>query len=238
MSGVLTGLNTHVRSLEVFQNKLYVAGYFTQIDGNPGNSIMSWDGEQWNDLSGGLCNEDATIDNLFVHEDKLYVAGNFDCIGGIEAHDIAVWDGEKWCSIGSSIFTGSVHTIAVWHDTIYVGGGFSAINGAPISRLARFVGDPSTSLCSEPVSAVEPAISVASYLTLYPNPAGDMLTITYSGIDQLLHYEVVDLLGRLQWSCIDCTGPQEVVVSDWSAGSYVVRAVRDHGVITKGFTKQ
>ena len=234
----LIGTYTHVRALEVFQNKLYVAGYFTQADGNPGNSIMSWDGEHWNDLEGGLCNENATIDNLFVHDDKLYVAGNFDCIGGIEAHDVAAWDGEKWCNIGSSIFTGSVHTIAVWRDTIYVGGGFYKINGAPISRLARFVGDLSNSVCSEPISTVGDAPNQVSAIHLSPNPVSNVLTINHSGQDRLLRYEIVDLLGRVYWSCANCADQQEILVASWPMGSYVVRGIGERGVVSKVFVKQ
>jgi|GEM_PF-909500 len=234
--GLVDGL-TNLHDMEVFQDKLYIAGYFTQADGNPGNSIMSWDGEQWNDLGGGVCGY-GIIDDLFVHKDKLYVAGLFDCIGGIEAHNVAVWDGTKWCSVGHSIFNRAASAIAVWNDTIYAGGGFYEIDGQPVTYLARFVGDLSTSVCSEVVSALESTTSAAPYLNLYPNPAGNMLTITCSGMDRLLRYEVVDLLGRLQWSCVDCNDRQEVLVSNWSAGSYVVRAVGDSGIITKGFTKQ
>ncbi|MBL7783953.1 MAG: T9SS type A sorting domain-containing protein [Saprospiraceae bacterium] len=234
--GLIDGL-TNLHDVEVFQDKLYVAGYFAQSDGNPGNSIMSWDGDQWNDLGGGVCGL-GIIDDLFVYKDKLYVCGLFDCISGIEAHNLAVWDGTKWCSIGHSTFNQPVNTIAVWRDTVYVGGGFYQINGQPVRHLARFVGDPSGSVCSEPISALEPVPDVSSDLSLYPNPVSNMLTINHSSFKGSIRYEVVDLSGRTQWSCADCPDLQEVLVADWPAGSYLVRAIGAYGVVVKGFVKR
>ena len=172
--GLVDGL-TNLHDLEVFQDKLYVAGYFTQADGNPGNSIMSWDGEHWSDLGGGVCTPFGAIDDLFVYKDKLYIAGYFDCIGGIEAHNVASWDGEKWCSIGNSTFNRAIHAVAVWRDTVYVGGSFFEIDGQSQRFLARYVGDHSTDICSAPISfAAEPG---KNGFSLSPNPASDMLDL-------------------------------------------------------------
>ncbi|MDO8368766.1 MAG: T9SS type A sorting domain-containing protein [Saprospiraceae bacterium] len=175
-SGLIDGL-TNLHDLEVFQDKLYVAGYFAQADGNPGNSIMSWDGEQWNDLGGGVCTPFGAIDDLFVNEDKLYIAGYFDCIGGIEAHNVASWDGEKWCSIGNSMFNRAIHAVAVWRDTVYVGGSFFEIDGQPAKYFAKYVGDHAMDTCSAPVSAA-PEVQVGKKgLRLWPNPATELLQI-------------------------------------------------------------
>jgi len=219
--------------MEVFQNKLYVAGYFTQADGNPGNSIMSWDGEQWNDLAGGVCGY-GIIDDLFVYKDKLYVAGLFDCIGGIEAHNVAVWDGSKWCSIGHSVFNRAVNTIAVWRDTVYAGGQFYEIDGQSVRFLARYVGGPSGSVYSV-VSAAEPDLTSGASLSVSPNPVHTRLAV--SGAGDVLRYEVFDLLGRVFWFCDSCSEKEEIVVSDWPAGSYVVRAVGAGAAVSKVFVK-
>jgi len=175
---------TNMHDLEVFQDKLIVAGYFTQADGNPGNSIMSWDGEHWNDMGGGICTPFGAIDDLFVQGGKLYVAGAFDCIGGIEAHNVAVWDGSKWCSIGQSVFDKPVHAIAVWRDTVYVGGSFLKIDSQPARFFARYVGDHSTDVCSVPVS-VQTEPLTTSALRLYPNPAEDRMQLQLDGGEML-----------------------------------------------------
>jgi len=227
---------TNMHDMEVFQDKLYVAGYFTQADGNPGNSIMSWDGEQWDDLGGGVCGY-GIIDDLFVYKDKLYVAGLFDCIGGIEAHNVAVWDGAKWCSIGNSTFNRAVNTIAVWRDTVYAGGQFYEIDGEPVRFLARYVGDAGQQNCSV-VSVAEPGLASGAALSISPNPAHTRMTVSVSGAGKVLRYEVFDLLGRVFWFCDACSEKEEIVVSDWPAGSYVVRAVGAGGAVSEVFVKR
>ncbi len=233
---VLQGFNTNLRDLEVFQDKLYVAGYFTQADGNPGNSIMSWDGEQWNDLGGGVCGY-GIIDDLFVYKDKLYVAGLFDCIGGIEAHNVAVWDGAKWCSIGNSTFNRAVNTIAVWRDTVYAGGQFYEIDGQSVRFLARYVGDAGQQNCSI-VSVASPGVVSGASLSVSPNPAHTRMTISVSGAGAALHYEVFDLLGQVYWSYNSCSEKKEIPVADWPAGWYVVRAIGAGGAVSKVFVKR
>jgi hypothetical protein len=177
-NGLIDGW-TNLRDMDVFKDKLYVAGYFAEADGNPGNSIMSWDGENWDDLQGGVCGY-GTIDDIFVDKDKLYVAGLFDCIGGIEAHNIASWDGKSWCSIGHSTFNRPCHAIAVWHDTVYVGGSFDTISGIAYSKIARFVGDHSTDNCAQPV-AVHTLPSRQNMLNISPNPAVGWVNVACKG---------------------------------------------------------
>ena len=190
-NGLIDGL-TNLHDLEVFQDKLYVAGYFAKADGNPGNSIMSWDGEQWNDLGGGVCTPFGAIDDLFVHEDKLYVAGYFDCIGGIEAHNVAAWDGKRWCSIGNAMFNRAIHAVAVWRDTVYVGGSFFEIDGQPAKYFAKYIGDHSTDICSEPISATPEPMQEG--FSLWPNPATDMLQIQAPAFIESIW--VYDAMGR------------------------------------------
>ena len=183
-------MNLH--DMEVFQDKLYVAGYFSKADGNPGNSIMSWDGEKWDDLGGGACSPFGVIDDLFVYKDKLYVAGGFDCISGIEVNNVATWDGEKWCRIGNSVFNRAIHGVAVWRDTVYVAGSFFEVDGVPLRFLARYIGDHSNDTCSAPVSAApEPA---KTCFKLSPNPTSDLLEIQAPSPIELVW--IYDAMGR------------------------------------------
>ncbi len=231
--GLVDGL-TNLHDLEVFQNKLYVAGYFTKAIGNPGNSIMSWDGEHWNDLAGGVCTPNGAIDDLFVYKDNLYVAGYFDCIGGIEAHNLAKWDGEKWCSIGNSIFNRAIHAVAVWRDTVYVGGSFFEIDGQPAPYFAKYVGDHSTDTCSTPISAA-PEPTNKDFI-LSPNPASAMLDIQApSTIESIWIY---DAMGREVLRPGVFGARVSVSVGDLPAGMYFV-SLRAGGKIWSGkFVKE
>ena len=225
---------TNLHDLEVFQDKLIVAGYFTQADGNPGNSIMSWDGEHWDDMGGGICSPFGAIDDLFVHNEKLYVAGYFDCIGGIEAHNVAVWDGQKWCSIGQSVFDHPVHAIAVWRDTIYVGGSFLEINGLPARLFARYVGDHSTDVCGEPVLAAQEALSPVPLLRISPNPAIHEILLTLQNAGGPVQWSVTDALGRVIWQHTGQGDSTRVQVKDWPSGLYYCSAQTGSGDVATG----
>lgn len=219
---------TNLRDMEVFQDKLYVAGYFAQADGNPGNSIMSWDGERWNDLGGGVCSPFGAIDDLFVYKDKLYVAGLFTCIGGIEANNVASWDGSRWCSVGSSVFDGPIHAVAVWHDTVYVGGSFSEIDGQPARLFARYVGDPANQVCSAPISSA-PEPPALPHLRLSPNPASGQVTVTLSGAQPAGLLRVVSMLGAVL-GAVPVSGSQTMVsTADLPAGFYFIRQLAHDG---------
>lgn len=209
-------MNLH--DMEVFQDKLYVAGYFSKADGNPGNSIMSWDGEKWDDLGGGACSPFGVIDDLFVYKDKLYVAGGFDCISGIEVNNVATWDGEKWCRIGNSVFNRAIHGVAVWRDTVYVAGSFFEVDGQPLRFLARYVGDHSNDKCSEPISAApEPK---SGGFNIWPNPATDLLQIQApSPIESVWIY---DAMGRAEPQPGVFGLRSSVSVGDLPAGLYFV----------------
>jgi len=237
---------TNIHDLEVFQDKLYVAGYFKQTEGpatgNAGNSIMSWDGQKWDDLGGGVCSSFGAIDDLFVHEGKLYVAGGFECIGGIEAYNVATWDGERWCSIGRSTFDRAVHAIAVWHDTIYIGGSFYEINGQPAKYFARYVGDHSTDTCSASfVSVPELPVAHAVALTVAPNPAHSTVTLKFEGdvsANKPLRFSIINLLGQEVWSRLSVSGREEVSLNGWPPGAYVAKVESGAGVAARVFVKE
>jgi hypothetical protein len=237
---------TNIHDLEVFQGKLYVAGYFTQTDGpaagNAGNSIMSWDGEKWDDLGGGVCSPYGAIDDLFVHGDKLFVAGAFDCIGGIDAHNVATWDGEKWCSIGRSVFNRAVHAIAVWHDTVYIGGSFFEIDSQPAFYFARYIGDHSTDTCSAPVvAATEPQQAVAANISVNPNPAHTAVILMFESAihrDRPVRFSIFNSLGQQMWSVESVSGREEVSLVGWLPGVYVARAESEQGAAARVFVKQ
>ncbi len=231
--GLVDGL-TNLHDLEVFQNKLYVAGYFAKSDGNPGNSIMSWDGEQWSDLGGGVCTPFGTIDDLFVYKNKLYVAGYFDCIGGIEAHNVASWDGEKWCSIGKSTFNRAIHGVAIWRDTVYVGGSFFEVDGQPLRFLARFIGDHSTDTCSAPISAAP--VPERSDFHISPNPASALLEL--QAPTPITAAWLFDATGREVMQVAGSGLRLRVSVEDLPPGLYFV-SIRAGGVVWSGkFVKE
>jgi trimeric autotransporter adhesin len=53
VGGGFSGGFTWVNDFEIYQNQLYVAGYFQQSSGDPGNNIAIWDGSNWSQAGSG-----------------------------------------------------------------------------------------------------------------------------------------------------------------------------------------
>lgn len=237
--GQLAGWQS-ISKMEVFQDKLYVGGYFFKAGGAPGNSIMSWDGEKWDDLGGGCGGISPKVDRLYATADKLYVAGGFDSIGGIAASHIAAWDGEKWCNLGSSVFDRAIHAVSVLNDTLYVGGSFITIDSDSIATLARYIGDGSDVQCSEPVSAVKemPRTSGKEIprAWLSPVPANAFVTANYPG-QRITGWQITAPDGRvLKQNRQDGFEETEIVVSDLLPGIYWLQLHFNDGSWTGKFT--
>ena len=176
VGGGLKGGLSAVFDLQVYKGELYICGRFNKFDGNVGNGIMRWDGDMWREVGAGFCNPAITATAMMVYKDKLYVVGIFDCVNNnIQASGIASWDGERWCNLGDSYFNNTISCIAEYKDEIYVGGGFEEVDGQPCRALAKYIGDHSTDVCSEPISAAPEPTSVG--FNLWPNPATDLLQI-------------------------------------------------------------
>lgn len=76
---VFTQAPTIIDALAVFQNELYIGGWFLQQDGHAGNFIMKYDGQQFTSVGGGV-NERVTA--LKVYNGELYVGGYFSVVDG------------------------------------------------------------------------------------------------------------------------------------------------------------
>ena len=113
---------------------LYMAGDFTAVDGVPANSIIAWDGENWQTVGAGVTGEILAMDATY---NKLYIAGNFTLNQDTSYHNIAVWDGENWEGLQQGNMNGSVRTIISKGSILYIGGDFEMVEGQTMPYLAR-----------------------------------------------------------------------------------------------------
>jgi hypothetical protein len=97
-----TGGITSVNDMAVFQNELYVGGFFGYIDGLYAPGICRWNGTNWNILSTGT---NGPVHALYVDtaNNRLYVGGQFTIAGGVSCPTgVAYWDGSNWFPVGSN----------------------------------------------------------------------------------------------------------------------------------------
>lgn len=238
----LKGGFSFINDMVVYQDALYVCGYFRSIDGNAGNKIMRWDGDKWHDVAGGLCSPDDIATDMMVYEDKLYVVGIFDCsANNLPTSNVAVWNGVEWCSVGKSYFNNKILSITAWKGEIYVGGGFTEVGGHSVKYFAKYIGDHSTDTCSASV-AVAPGLQQARQLLINPNPVKDQLTISAS-LDSPLPkaWRVFSSAGQEVTALVNSVGSSRVQqvleVQKLPAGMYFLQGLGQTGMQIGRFVK-
>ena len=115
-------VGTHISSLAVYNNELYVSGSFASAGGIPAADIAKWNGSSWSAVGAGIAtSQDPTItsvDFLAAINGKLYAGGDFENASGVTAVNIAAWDGSSWSALG----------VGIGNDTAGNGGVVSIVN--------------------------------------------------------------------------------------------------------------
>ncbi|PBQ34029.1 hypothetical protein CNR22_20350 [Sphingobacteriaceae bacterium] len=108
---------TVVRSMQIFQNKLYVFGTFQKTGKYFCRFIGRWNGISWDSVNfkprGDIWFSD-------VYNNELYVAGSFDTIGGIASNCISKYDGNQWYNIGHPVKDNLVTAMKVFKGVPYI----------------------------------------------------------------------------------------------------------------------
>jgi len=221
VSNGLSGFNTNARAFAVYQGKLIVAGYFNTAWGDPGNNIAAWDGTSWSQLGNGT---DGEIRSLIVFNNELWAGGGFTSAGGISASCIAKWNGIQWANVGINL--GNVVTsFAVLGNDLYIGGGFVTIlNGDTAKFIMRY--NYLTGFHS-----LEPE---ENEIKVYPNPAHDIITITFPPGFTAAQLILYDAMGRVSIKMQDISIKTEINIKHLPQGIYFYEVRNSKGEAVYG----
>jgi len=125
-------LNGAVHALLIHNNKLYVGGAFTSVNGQAANHIAVYDllNSQWQSI-GGL---DSTVKALAIYNDDIYAGGDFTGF-------VAKWNGATWQEITQGFLYGNgVRTLEVFDNKLIIGGDFELATGALRKHVASYDG--------------------------------------------------------------------------------------------------
>lgn len=166
-----------IMDYSIRNDTLFIGGNFTKADGAPGDLVASFDGEQWDDLGGGMqcedCWSEKSVYALQWFHGELWACGVFDRIAGIPAHNIAKWDGHRWCippgDVGeSSLVADRLYDMAVWRDSLYTCGLFHDAEWFQGSEVALWAGEETMEACT-PAVGVQEQLATA-HLQVVPMP--------------------------------------------------------------------
>ena len=116
-------------------NFLIMAGDFSEVDGVVANSIIAWDGENWQTYGAGVEGE---IHTITTHsQGQFYIGGNFILNGNEEFSNIAFWNGTSWEGLQKGEMNGTVYSLLFKNDELIAGGDFQNIDSQPFKYLAK-----------------------------------------------------------------------------------------------------
>jgi hypothetical protein len=134
-------------ALHVSGGDLYVSGHFELAGGQPGESIVKWDGSSWTALAPNGFHpgaQTAYVWDVTTSGNDVYIGGSFSEIDGLPVYGVARWSNGTWYAVGSpaSWSGGGVYALYFQGSDLYIGGGFFYDIGGGVfaSRVARWDG--------------------------------------------------------------------------------------------------
>ncbi len=110
---------------------LYMAGDFTEVDGQIADNIIGWDGMNWHTIGSGI---DGVIYAMDFWQGSLVIAGDFLLNG--QPCNVAMWAGNNWSALQTGDMQGKILALKVHQNRIYIGGDFQMVSGNAMPYLA------------------------------------------------------------------------------------------------------
>jgi hypothetical protein len=115
-SGV-DGYGKIIKSLQMFENKLYIFGSFLKTGNYNCKFIGRWNGTSWDSVN---FKPNQPIWWSDVYNNELYVAGRFDTIANLPIKHVAKFDGTNWHDL-SFPFSDRAQAIKNYKGKVYIG---------------------------------------------------------------------------------------------------------------------
>jgi hypothetical protein len=124
----------------VYNDELYVGGWFTEFNGQPVNRIMKYNGIVWKPLNGGITiaeNHTGGIERMIVYKNELilYAPGAL-LAGSTPVKGIVSWNGSNWGALGE-ISHAYLTSMIVYNDELYVFGNL-AVPGNTMKNIVKW----------------------------------------------------------------------------------------------------
>ena len=119
--------NSTILAITRFQEKIIVAGFFTQYNDTPCQKIAYLEGDEFLPLGTG---SDGVIQQLEVMDESLFICGTFSYVDDAQCNMVAVYDGANWYpleGLPEVVNTDQASTIAKYGGKYWLGGNYDPI---------------------------------------------------------------------------------------------------------------
>ena len=210
--------------LKIYQNKLYVSGYFSSLSGNADNNMIYLDNNVFQSTAGGVL--PSNCEDMFEHQGELYVSGAINIAGYQPIVGIAKWNGSQWLNAHITSVeetfspNGTISRMAEYNGNLVVSGSFSNINGVSVNNIAMI-----------DFSTVGFQLNQQNKnLKVFPNPASEVFNIQLDKSEQKGKVCLYNQIGQQVY--LQSYGSlQSIAVTNFAKGIYVVEVETEKGVM-------
>lgn len=123
---------------DTINNRMFVAGDFTQIENVQSQNIAYYDSTGWHGFGLGTT---GAINSLKFVNDRLYIGGYINNIDGVEVeNNICYWDSTGWHSMDGGV-SSTVYSIEYYDSLLFVSGAFITAGGITVNNIATWDGN-------------------------------------------------------------------------------------------------
>ena len=165
----------YATALAVFNDELYVTGFFNKADSISVNNIVRWNGKNFQTVSSGIeyiSSGDYNGKALIVFNGELYVGGIFKNAGSTPTENIAKWNGKTWSSM-EIMSNQSIACFGIYKVSLIAGGVFNGDINEP-KNIASFCNYATSNFTMSPSFGKRPPLDVK-----FINANSDSKTNTY-----------------------------------------------------------
>jgi hypothetical protein len=176
----IVGGSVGVGDFIIYDDLLLVGGNFCRSSECFGNSVVGWDGTNWQPYDAGIRCQSSVFD-FEVYRGELYACGWIGMIGEVDTvyHAVVKWNGMRWEPFGD--FNLPVVAMTTLNDELYFSGTFWSVNGIPAYHVAKY--------------GPHPPVKDSLAFELYPNPSNGNFTLSGVSLDSI-QIEVFNALGQ------------------------------------------
>jgi hypothetical protein len=119
----------------VYQDELWVAGGYEELQNHTGGNLWKWSGVNWQSQADDV----GVAFSLAVWDGKLILGGVFSSVAGVPANCVAQWNGISWSAMGAGL-NAAVSNLVVFNNELYASGEFWMSGGNQVQGIARWTG--------------------------------------------------------------------------------------------------